>query len=79
MSIVPSHIAGKAFIDALQLEQKYIKRIEIIADAQELAFCTVEFYLDESQVDAIADAFRLVRKSYALAELNDENVTQCPD
>lgn len=79
MTISSIASAEKAIIDALDLKQKYIKSIEIKLDAGGPPKCTVEFYLEESQVDALSNALKLIKQSYALTKLTDADGTQCSD
>lgn len=79
MTLISSSHAGAAIIEALELKHKYIKRIQINLDVNELVFCTVEFYPEESQMKAVSRALKAVKASYALAELTDDDVEECPD
>lgn len=79
MTLISSSHAGAAIIDALELKHKYIKRIQINLDVNELVFCTVEFYPEEEQMKAVSRALKAVKASYALAELTDDDVEERPN
>ena len=79
MTLISSSHASAAIVEALELNQRYIKRIQINLDVNELVFCTVEFYPEESQMRAVARALKTVRASYALTELTDDDDEECPN
>ena len=74
MSIASVSACSKQIIEALGLEQKYIKRITIDLDADSAVFCRVEFYPDLDQVDAIARALETVRTRYSLVEVKNDDL-----
>lgn len=74
MSIASVSDCSKQIIEALGLEQKYIKRITIDLDADSAVFCRVEFYPDLDQVDAIARALETVRTRYSLVEVKNDDL-----
>ena len=76
MQIATAANCSREIIDALQLKQKYIKRIEIVVDVDSFVFCRVEFYPDLTQIDAVTKALETTVSEYALMELksNDSDV-----
>ena len=74
MSIASVSACSKQIIEALGLEQKYIKRITIDLDADSAVFCRVEFYPDLDQVDAITRALETVRTRYSLVEVKSDDL-----
>jgi len=77
-----THVAP-AILAALKLDLKFVKRIELDFDVDELAFCRIEFYPTLEQVEDVSQALETEMKHYALAELDcDQSSSQsheeCP-
>lgn len=73
MQIATAANCSKEIIDALQLKQKYIRRIEIVVDVDSPVFCRVEFYPDLTQIDAVTKALETAVSEYALMELRSND------
>lgn len=80
-NVVSATRIAPAILDALKLDLKFVKRIELDFDVNSLVVCRVEFYPSLTQVDAITQTLETEMKSYALTEVRDEtqNVEECPD
>jgi hypothetical protein len=70
--IVSSTHVAPAILEALKLDLKFVKRIELDFDVDSIVVCRVEFYPSLTQVNAITQALETKMKSYALVEMLDE-------
>lgn len=73
-----AHLGGR-IIEALGLNLKYVKSINIDLDVDRLICCTVEFYPDIVQADSFANVLETEMKRYTLVELQQSDVSQRTD
>jgi hypothetical protein len=59
-----------AILEALKLNAKNVKRLELDFNADDLVFCRIEFYPTLEQLENVTEALETQMKCYALAELD---------
>ena len=74
--VVASRHVAPAILDALKLDLKAVKRLELDFDADKLVFCRVEFYPSLEQIENVTHALETTMKHYALAEIDCDQSTQ---
>lgn len=72
-NLVATHMVGKKILDALRLDLKFVKRITLDFNVDSAVMCSVEFYPDLTQVDAVTQALETEMKHYGLIELRRSN------
>ena len=59
-----------AILEALKLNVENVRRLELDFNAEDLAFCRIEFYPTPEQLKNVTEALETQMKCYALAELD---------
>jgi len=68
--VAAAKTVAPAILNALKLDLKNVTRLELDFNADNLAFCRIEFYPTPEQLENVTEALETQMKCYALAELD---------
>jgi len=68
--VVAARDVAPAILAALKLNVENVKRLELDFNADDPAFCRIEFYPTPEQIENVTEALETQTKCYVLAELD---------
>jgi len=68
--VVAARTVAPAILEALKLDVKNVRRLELDFNVDDPAFCRIEFYPTPEQLENVTEALETQMKCYALAELD---------